>query len=238
MEVEKEVVAQENLTPPVEEEQAAAATPSIEELMETLKARENENLQLKQAITRKANDLNALKGQASINEQLLAKLRDQEDNTAVILDYLAELKGEPIEEEVVKPKSHRDALKERREREAAVSQPKGKDVDIEESSAALAAITLLQSRGWGEDSPVYQKTMGITSAKEALKVIQQSIKEADEERITSEIQKKQKELGLTASPVVAPSGADMTSEQFLEKFGQGEIPYNKANVEKAKKLLS
>ena len=47
-----------------------------------------------------------------------------------------------------------------------------------------------------------------------------------------------KELGLDSADKTAPSGAGSSDTDFLTKFGEGDLPYTKENVDRANKLMN
>jgi len=172
---------------------------------------------LEQVVSKHATEEQKLRNQVDSITGLADRQDRVEEQNALMLDYLEELRGSP--EETVQPQttSHSAKLEQqRKDREVAKPQAQP-EVDPEEGEAFYMAKTLMGIQGWDMEHPAVVKTKSMSSAKEALKFLQKAAKEENDNRINDGIQQKLKASGLTSAP---PGGPSASSREFsAEQIG-------------------
>ena len=93
---------------------------------------------------------------------------------------------------------------------------------------------------WGTDAADYLSKQGkiLASISQINKENTKASEVKLDQKLKDEIAKTRRDLGLDSVDLTTSAGVVSTPDtEFLEKFGKGEIPYNKANRERAEKLM-
>jgi len=178
---------------------------SIEDLQKQLQDRDSKILEQQRTISRHAESERKLKDQS---EAVIALRDDFEEYRATSLDYLEELRGQPVEEAKT-PRSHRAELEEQRKARAGEKKaPQDPDV--------TRFITYIDSQELKPDDPLVLEAVGEDrTPQEALKYLRDKVKansQASTEKSAAEIAKGLheqwlKEHGLTAPGAGGPSAS-------------------------------
>jgi len=142
-------------------------------------------------------------------DSIQKKIDAQEETTALILDNLDELRGEPAE---AKKTSRVDKLRAQRLEELEKAKPQ---YDSEEQKLLDQAYGIMQAQGWDESSAAYKKTQKATSGREIIEILKSEVK-AENARIAKEqaeilYQQKLKEEGAAAGGAIGPSAAGQST---------------------------
>jgi len=97
---------------------------------------------------------------------------------------------------------------------------------------------------WGADARTYldKQQRILTSVGKIQQENQTSIQKTLQDNVTQQIKDAEvrirKDAGLDTEETGVSPGISGTDADFIDKFGKGELPYNKENVERANKLLN
>lgn len=217
---EKEMEVTSEVQETQETQTEAVETPSVEDLQKQIEELSADRKRLEQTVSKHAAEEQKLRGQVDSFTSMADRQDRLEEQNALMLDYLEELRGTTTETVQPQTTSHLAKLEQqRKEREVAKPQP---EVDPEEIEAFYMAKSLIGIQGWDIEHPAVKKTQSMSSAKEALKVLQKAAKEENDKRINEAIQQHIKESGLTSAPAGGPSAAGQDDEAFMLSYSEGK----------------
>ena len=186
------------------------------------------------AISKLSSELEQAKGQ---KEAIDSVRLQQEELSAMMHDVYGLIKGE----EVVPTQpisTHYDALQQKRQAEAATLARTPAQAPQQAYPAERARCeAMLELRGWTPDSPGVADAYNKSTPQETIDALREMGRKEDENRITLALQKQLKAHGLTSGGIDSPSNEGLSGNDFLTKFGKGDLPYTQENMNKANKLM-
>jgi len=183
---------------------------SVDELKQAISAKDAEILGLQQTVSKHADNEHKLKDQANSLATIHGRLDKQEENQAAILDYLEEIRGEPVEQPGTSKVSHRAQLAESRKQEGSNKEAVKADPDV------VKFVNYMDSQGFSTDDALVKEAVGEDrSPKDALKYLREKVEAGRGENVEKRakeiaqglIEQKLKELGLTTEATAVPSAS-------------------------------
>lgn len=205
-----------------EQPEAEVETPGAEDLQKQIEELTADRKRLEQTVSKHAAEEQKLRGQVGSFTTLADRQDRVEEQNALMLDYLEELRGTSAEP--AQTISHSSKLEQQRKEkaesekaEAEKSKPQT-EADSEEVEAFYMAKNLMNMQGWDMEHPAVVKTKSMSSPKEALRVLQKAAKEENDRRINETIQQQLKASGLTGAPPSGPSAQNTSFENVRDTY--------------------
>ncbi|HUV45579.1 MAG TPA: hypothetical protein VMW45_00725 [Dehalococcoidia bacterium] len=183
-----------------------------------------EKKRLEQVVSKHAAEEQRLRSQVDSLTGISESISDIQDTMALHSDYFDELRGVTTEAPQAPKQGHYEQRQEQKKEraESEKNKPAQTEVDPEEMEAFYMAKSLIGIQGWDMEHPAVKKTQAMSSAKEALKVLQKAAKEENDNRVNEAVQQQLKDHGLTGAPPGGPSAPSLDDDAFMLSYSEGK----------------